>query len=38
MIDTPELTPPTEDWVQVPATHATQWAELARKAEASLHA
>jgi len=23
-------------WVQVPPTHETQWAELARKAEASL--
>jgi hypothetical protein len=29
---------PMKAWVQVPPTHETQWAELARKAEASLHA
>jgi hypothetical protein len=28
---------PMKAWVQVPPTHETQWAELARKAEASLH-
>jgi hypothetical protein len=27
---------PMTAWVQVPPTHETQWAELARKAEASL--
>jgi hypothetical protein len=27
---------PMKAWVQVPPTHETQWAELARKAEASL--
>lgn len=27
---------PMQAWVQVPPTHETQWAELARKAEASL--
>ncbi|HYO20059.1 MAG TPA: hypothetical protein VES02_15505 [Dermatophilaceae bacterium] len=27
---------PMKTWVQVPPTHETQWAELARKAEASL--
>ena len=27
---------PMEAWVQVPPTHETQWAELARKAEAGL--
>lgn len=26
---------PMQAWVQVPPTHETQWAELARKAEAS---
>jgi hypothetical protein len=26
---------PVKAWVQVPPTHETQWAELARKAEAS---
>jgi len=29
---------PMKAWVQVPPTHETQWADLARKAEASLHA
>lgn len=29
---------PMEGWVQVPPTHETQWAELARKAEAGLEA
>src|SRR5450756_3190477 len=28
---------PMKAWVQVPPTHESQWAELARKAEASLH-
>jgi hypothetical protein len=28
---------PMKGWVQVPPTHESQWAELARKAEASLH-
>jgi hypothetical protein len=28
---------PMKAWVQVPPIHETQWAELARKAEASLH-
>jgi hypothetical protein len=27
---------PMKAWVQVPPTHETQWAELARKAESSL--
>ena len=27
---------PMKAWVQVPPTHETQWADLARKAEASL--
>ena len=27
---------PMKAWVQVPPTHETQWAELARKAEAGL--
>ena len=27
---------PMKVWVQVPPTHETQWADLARKAEASL--
>jgi len=27
---------PMKAWVQVPPTHETQWAELGRKAEASL--
>jgi hypothetical protein len=27
---------PMKAWVQVPPTHESQWAELARKAEASL--
>ena len=27
---------PIKAWVQVPPTHETQWAELARKAEAGL--
>ena len=27
---------PMKAWVQVPPTHETQWAELARKAEAAL--
>lgn len=27
---------PMTEWVQVPPTHETQWAELARKAEAGL--
>ena len=27
---------PMKAWVQVPPTHETQWAELARNAEASL--
>ena len=27
---------PMKAWVQVPPSHETQWAELARKAEASL--
>jgi len=29
---------PMKAWVQVPPTHETQWAELARKAEAGLDA
>ena len=29
---------PMKSWVQVPPTHETQWADLARKAEACLHA
>jgi hypothetical protein len=28
---------PMKAWVQVPPTHESQWADLARKAEASLH-
>ena len=27
---------PMKAWVQVPPTHETQWADLARKAEAGL--
>lgn len=27
---------PMKNWVQVPPTHETQWADLARKAEAAL--
>ena len=29
---------PMKAWVQVPPTHETQWADLARKAEAGLEA
>jgi hypothetical protein len=29
---------PMKAWVQVPPTHETQWADLARKAEAALEA
>jgi hypothetical protein len=32
----PSAGQPMTAWVQVPPTHETQWAELARKAEASL--
>ena len=32
----PMLGRPMKAWVQVPPTHETQWADLARKAEASL--
>jgi hypothetical protein len=32
----PMIGRPMKAWVQVPPTHETQWAELARKAEASL--
>lgn len=28
---------PMKNWVQVPPSHETQWADLARKAEAGLH-
>lgn len=31
----PMIGRPMKAWVQVPPTHETQWAELARKAEAS---